>query len=708
MSAVKSKSLLKFFAAVASAVIALFLFAAVSEAETDGDFEYEVNGSSAVLTRINSGGDVTIPDTLGGYPVERINYIADHSESGSIDHLYIPACVLQINERAFIDSDTAFVEVADDNPDYSSDASGALYDKSGSTLLFAAYHGDIDEYTVPSGVETIVHYAFYNQSGFIGRLNIPASVTSMDPFTWLIDRISVDPANAVYSSDDAGALLNADKTQLIRLFMGYSAKKYVIPDSVTDVRSDAFNSCLYLEDLTVPGSVKVYRGGAIYAQSLKRIEFLEGVETIGSNSVAEIHGLEECILPSTVKTIEDTAISGCHAMKKIVIPASVEYIGSSMAIGDNSALETIVFLGVPETVYPGSFRRDAALVNVVTAVSAERWEQAGMNGIFGESVVVSFDYRYTPGIAFDFTDGIATFAGNGEIPALAGGFYDWSGHESEASSLIIGDGISYIGEGFFDAFDNVVEILIEGDGTVLDEGSIAGRESLRSVIFTGAPTLSDGWLEVFDVDDGVRVFAPAGTDIGAPVDGMEPAYWSYSDGELRFDGDLAINVYDFLDVVAVISVRTGEVSEVRVSSLSFDNMTIYYHDSDGDRHVIPDNTLSDGTIRVFVNENGEETQISFNRLCLGIADGSITNFSFYTSDVKNGEPDPDEPDDPGDDNEDPQDTGDTNEEDHPQQTENDPAGVTIVEKIVTVVRKALRWIVTLINTLFRLLKSLGG
>ena len=121
---------------------------------------------------------------------------------------------------------------------------------------------------------------------------IPASVTSIGsgafslPYNYVLEGINVDQNNAVYSSDSCGVLFNKDKTILIKAPYRLSGS-YVIPNSVTEISSDAFYYCHELTDITIPKNVTSIESHAFECDNLENVFYLgaeSDKDTIGIDS----------------------------------------------------------------------------------------------------------------------------------------------------------------------------------------------------------------------------------------------------------------------------------------------------------------------------------------------------------------------------------------------------------------------------------------
>ena len=131
--------------------------------------------------------------------------------------------------------------------------------------LYYAHHlflngEEITDLVIPSNVEYINNYAFYNCTG-LTSLSIPSSVTSIG-FGYYGDNafygcsnlatITVDENNSKYDSrDNCNAIIEKESNKLI-----YGCKNTVIPSSVTNIDKYAFKGCSALSSIYIPGSLK--------------------------------------------------------------------------------------------------------------------------------------------------------------------------------------------------------------------------------------------------------------------------------------------------------------------------------------------------------------------------------------------------------------------------------------------------------------------
>lgn len=90
------------------------------------------------------------------------------------------------------------------------------------------------------------------------------------------------------------------------------------PETLTSINKNAFNKCVNLFEVTIPGNIKRIEQAAFINSGIKNIKMLEGVNYIGVDGFQYCASLETLELPSTLTTIERYAFRGCSKLMKIV------------------------------------------------------------------------------------------------------------------------------------------------------------------------------------------------------------------------------------------------------------------------------------------------------------------------------------------------------------------------------------------------------
>jgi len=198
----------------------------------------------------------------------------------------IPASVKKIGNYVFFGC-TALTDINANaaNTHYYSEA-GVLYNKDKSTLLTYPAGKPEVSYSISSAVDTIGAYAFsycqnltsisiptsvvymthatFAQCNGLTSVFIPASVTFLNnnPFYDCtgMKSVTVDPAN-LYNESVDGVLFNKGLSTIIYYPPSKVGSSYVIPSTVTYVRSSVFMNCTSLTTVTIPASVRTIRSG---------------------------------------------------------------------------------------------------------------------------------------------------------------------------------------------------------------------------------------------------------------------------------------------------------------------------------------------------------------------------------------------------------------------------------------------------------------
>lgn len=317
-------------------LVALFLLLVLflpqqASAYTSGYYTYTVSNGEATITGVDTAisGDVTIPSTLGGYPVTCIGDDAfEHCDS--LTSVIVPDSVTSIGHGAF----------------------------------FECY--SLTSVTIGDGVKSIGNAAFAFCDS-LTSITIPDSVTSIGGGFFecaSLTGIWVKENNTMYSSDKYGVLYNKDKTTLIEAPGGIQGS-YTIPYSVTNISGSAFQGRHSLSSVTIPDSVTTIGTCAFFDCTSLTDVYYEGTNaqwgaisigeengdlinatlhisplTFTLNSDGQSYSVTDCstsasgelVIPSThngrpVTSIEESAFYDCDNLVSITIPCGVTSIG---------------------------------------------------------------------------------------------------------------------------------------------------------------------------------------------------------------------------------------------------------------------------------------------------------------------------------------------------------------------------------------------
>jgi hypothetical protein len=120
-----------------------------------------------------------------------------------------------------------------------------------------------------------------------------------------------------------------------------------IPEGVTNIGESAFCHCSSLISITLPKGVTSIGDDAFYdCSSLTSINIPEGMTSIGSGAFYDCSSLTSINIPKGVTSIVDHAFHGCSSLTSINIPEGMTSIGSWAFVGCSSLTSIYIPEGV--------------------------------------------------------------------------------------------------------------------------------------------------------------------------------------------------------------------------------------------------------------------------------------------------------------------------------------------------------------------------
>lgn len=469
-------------------------------------FTYETNSNTLTITGYSGdAGILTIPETIGGFPVAAIG---GGAFSGRMDltGLSIPNTLTSIGDSAF----------------------------QGCFALTNLALGD--------SIVSIGKYAFFNCSG-LTSVTIPNSVITIGDGAFDscdgLTSISVDPGNRSYTSI-GGILFDKSQSVLIK----YPAKQggsYTIPTSVTRIEDGAFESCV-LTNLTIGDSVASIGGNAFFYSRLRYVtigrsvtnigyaafagcggltRFLvdeanpsfsslggllldkshsvliryppdlsdpgaslipDGVRSVGDYAFDSYTDLIDVTIPDGVTNIGDHVFEGCSGLKRVTIPSSVTHLGdyafqycyslANILFEGNQPPEPVgLFLGSTPTVL---YRAGAIGWGAVYAGRpAFLWNPTGLIYTANNESITIVGYY---GSGSDLTIP-ATLDGLPVVAVETGAF----SNRFDLTSVIIPNSLKRIGDDAFYGCQGLTKVTIPEGVTNIGDGAFAHCSGLISV-----------------------------------------------------------------------------------------------------------------------------------------------------------------------------------------------------------------------------------
>ncbi len=257
--------------------------------------------------------DITIPDSVTSIGASTFECCYN------LESIIIPDSVTSIGESAFAD---CYKIESITIPDSVTSI--------GVRTFFGCYK--LESITIPDSVTSIGEYAFA-WCEHLESIIIPDSVTSIGESTFE----GCSGLESITIPDSVTSIGNGAFEYC------YNLESVILPDSVTSISEYTFYSCTELKEITIPDSVTSIGESAFRkCYILESITIPDSVTSIGNNAFAYCEHLESITIPDSVTSIGDFAFKDCTYLTKIVLPDRKDTIVQYSAFDDCPMLKQAI------------------------------------------------------------------------------------------------------------------------------------------------------------------------------------------------------------------------------------------------------------------------------------------------------------------------------------------------------------------------------
>ena len=272
-----------------------------TEPVVSGDYAYTLENSLATITSYTgSAAELTIPETLDGFPVVAIGRMAfaNHEE---IVRLTVPGCVTRIGDFAF-------------------------------------YHcGSLVSVALGDGVQTIGRSSF-NACRSLAEVSHTGSLDT-------VDEIAFQGCGALTEFDLEGVRFIG-----LRAFANSGLTSLKIPGSVKYLDNAAFLGCEDLASAEISAEISYLPDYLFaYCSSLQSVLLPETLNILGEYSFYRCTALETLRLPAVCYRLKDFSLFGCTSLQTIFLLYDGSFRIQEDALEFLPALKTIYYAGSSDT-----------------------------------------------------------------------------------------------------------------------------------------------------------------------------------------------------------------------------------------------------------------------------------------------------------------------------------------------------------------------
>jgi hypothetical protein len=300
-----------------------------------------------------------------------------------------------------------------------------------------------------------------------------------------IDGVMLDELVTDYTFDTVGEHTVKyelyDETKLgnsAPVFYNGNLVECIIPDSVTYIGQNVFNSCSGLTSVTIGNSVTDIGGSAFTnCTGLTSIVIPDSVITIGSGAFYGCSGLTSCTICNGVTDINMDAFKATDALKVLNYNAKCEL--STSFRGDWKNLETVIIGDSTSSIGSGALSECTSLTSVTIGSGVTSFgDSAFANCSNLTSVNISDGVTSIGRYAFYGCTGLTSINIPNSVTSIGSSAFNRC---ESLTSCTIGSGVTSIFDGAFEYCNSLTSIDIPNSVTSIEKEAFKGCSSLSSV-----------------------------------------------------------------------------------------------------------------------------------------------------------------------------------------------------------------------------------